>query len=81
MTGSDGSVASTTAMPFLGGDGQKRVFEPLAQSEKPQWPTYAKPSCTHTSALKPRPPRVFWPTTSMFLIRAAFWPPVYVLFD
>ena len=37
--GSDGSVASTTATPFFGGDGQKRVFDPFAQSENPQWPT------------------------------------------
>jgi hypothetical protein len=39
MTGSAGSLASTTATPFLGGLGQKRVFEPLAQSVNPQCPT------------------------------------------
>ena len=39
MTGLAGSETSTTATPFFGGDGQKRVFEPFVQSEKPQWPT------------------------------------------
>ena len=38
-TGSAGSLTSTTATPFFGGDGQKRVFEPFAESLKPQWPT------------------------------------------
>jgi hypothetical protein len=31
-------LTRTTATPLFGSSGQKRFFEPLAQSWKPQWP-------------------------------------------
>jgi hypothetical protein len=37
-TGLAGLRTSSTATPLLGASGQNRLF-PVAQSEKPQWPT------------------------------------------
>ena len=62
-----------TATPLSGGDGQKREL-PVAKSAKPQWPTYAKPLYSQTSALNPRMSKLLWPTTSMFKAEPAFEP-------